>query len=124
MSRIIKRVAAIGAAVAIGAGSLALAAPSADAAKVYKKPGSATVKEGRKVVREADKQKCLTLKEAQKIVKGAGYRGEGVQYWYGKGKADYVIVEFDGSKCAQAAFLVYDNGDTYGWVNGYLMQWD
>ena len=46
MSKIIKRAAAIGAVVAIGAGALAFTAPTADAA-TYKKPGSVTVKEGR-----------------------------------------------------------------------------
>ena len=127
MSKIIKRTAAIGAAVAIGAGALAFSAPTADAA-TYRKPGSVTVKEGRKVVREADKQKCLTLKEVRKIVKGAGYvatdedNGGTTNVWYGKGKAAGLVVEgYDTGKCATAAALIYDNGNAYAWLDGRVL---
>ena len=82
MSKIITRIAAVGAAVSIGAGGLALTAPTADAA-TYKKVGTATVKEGSKVVREADQQRCLTVKETRKIVKGngeyLGIKGAGIR---------------------------------------------
>ena len=124
MSKMIKRVAAVGAAVAIGTSALAMTAPGAAS-----RTGSATVKEGDKVVREADKQKCLTLKEVRKIVKGKGtaYDGHGADsytggtYWIGKGKADYLVVEFNGSKCAQAAYLYYDNSDAYAWIDGKVL---
>ena len=121
MSKIIKRTAAIAAAVAIGAGSLALVAPSEASAATYKKQGSATVKEGRKVVREADKQKCLTLREVQKIVKGAGVAVEGGRGWNATGKAEVLVVAFGHGKCADAAILGYDNGDAYAWLDGRVL---
>lgn len=100
------------------AGFVATAAPAGAATTG---PGTATVAEGRKVVREADKQSCLTLKEAQKIVHGKGDRAEGGRYWMGKGKADVLFVEFDGQHCAQAAYLYYDNGNAYAWLNGRVL---
>ena len=120
MSKIIKRTAAIGAAVAIGVGVGALAATAPDASAAGK-VGTATVNEGRKVVREADKQRCLTLKETRKIVHGNGTRMEGGWYWYCKGKADILIVTFNGSKCAQTTLLGYDNGDAFAWIDGRVL---
>jgi len=118
MHSIIKKSAAIAATtVALTAGALTVGAPDASAAST----GTVTVKEGRKVVREADRQGCLTKKEARKIVKGTGNQGEGITYWYGKGKADYLIVEFNGGRCATGAYLVYDNGDAYAWIDGQVL---
>ena len=124
MSKIITRIAAVGAAVSIGAGGLALTAPTADAA-TYKKVGTATVKEGRKVVREADQQRCLTVKETRKIVKGNGEYlgvedGNANYYWKATGKAEFLLVQYHGG-CANAAALVYDNGNVYSFLNGGLV---
>lgn len=111
------------AALAVTAGlGLAVTAPTAEAASYG--TGTVTKKEGRKVVREADKQKCLTLKEVRKIVKGKGtYAGDGDYVWYGKGSVSGLVVSFDdwqgGNRyCADVAGLVYDNGSVYVWAGG------
>ena len=110
MHKIITRTLGVGAALAVGLGAMAATAPSASAASHV---GTATVKEGRKVVREADRQRCLTLKETRKIVHGTGSRdaNPGTYYWYAKGRAEVLIVEYSGG-CAVFSGLQYDNGDT------------
>lgn len=120
MNKNLKRLAGLGVAAAAGLGMLAVTAPSASASTV-KSHGTATVSEGRKVVREADRQKCLTLKEVRKIVHGSGEQAEGGRVWFGKGKADFLFVEFNGGKCAQGAYLFYDNGDAYVWIDGRVL---
>lgn len=86
MHKIFTRTAAIAAALAVGAGALAVGAPSASAAST----GTATSAEARKVMRQAEDQRCLTLKEARKIVKGNGtYSGTdslGARYYHWSGK--------------------------------------
>lgn len=115
-----RRLVALAATTAVLGGGAAALAPSNAHAASYG-TGTATVSEGRKVVREADKQSCLTLKEAQKMVKGKGYAVEGGRVWNGKGKAEALYVEFSGSKCAQGAYLLYDNGDAYAWIDGRVL---
>ena len=120
MSKIIIRSASVAAAVAIGAGSLALATPSASAA-TYRSAGTATVAEGRKVVREADEQRCLTLKETRKIVKGNGreYAVDGPTRgfaWKGKGNVARLNVTFVHG-CADFVYLDYRHGRTLSWAN-------
>ena len=57
----IRRTATILSALVIGAGTLALATPEASAAS----RGTATKSEARKVVKQGERQKCLTIKESQ-----------------------------------------------------------
>ena len=116
----VRRLVALAATTAILGGGVAALAPSNAHAATFG-TGTATVKEGRKVVREADKQKCLTLKEVRKIVKGNGNQMEGGRSWNSKGKGDWLGVEFSGGKCATSAYLVYDNGDAYSWVDGKVL---
>jgi hypothetical protein len=86
MHKIFTRTAAVAAAVAIGTGALALSAPDAGAAS----RGTATATESRKVMRQAEDQRCLTLREARKYVKGTGtYSGTddiGARYYHWSGK--------------------------------------
>jgi hypothetical protein len=115
-----RRIVALAATTALLGGGAAALAPSSAEAATYK-TGTATVKEGRKVVREADKQKCLTLKEVRKYTKANGsYAGEGDYVWEGKGKAAFLVVHFEG-KCAGGAALYYDNGDAYAWFDGKML---
>lgn len=71
------RLVAIGAAVALGAGLLAFAAPADAGANV----GTATVAEADKVQKETFKQSCLTPKEVAKIVHGNGDLSEEDSGW-------------------------------------------
>jgi len=76
--------------------------------------GTVTVKEGKRVVRAADHQKCLTLKEVRKIVHGQGTvvgkdSDSRYQTWDGRGKADYLDVIF-WHGCADAVYLVKHSG--------------
>lgn len=116
MNSIIERVVGIAAASTIGLGGLAVMAPDVNA---YSK-GTVTRSEGRKVVREADWQQCLTMKEIRKIVKGSGSPMEGGRSWKGRGKVDFLGVEHYGKRCAVGVYLIMDNGDTLSWVNGQI----
>jgi hypothetical protein len=118
MNRIIRKtVAIVASTVALAGGGLALTAGDASAAS----RGTATVAEGRKVVREADRQGCLTLKEARKIVKGNGteYTVEGPTrgwQWKGSGNVRTLDATFIHG-CADFVYLDYRHGRTLVWSN-------
>jgi hypothetical protein len=85
MNKLIIRTASVAAA-ALTIGGLALAtAPNASAAS----RGTASTSEAHKIVREAQNQRCLTLREARKIVHGNGtYSGVddlGARYYHWAG---------------------------------------
>jgi len=88
MSKIIKRIAAIITAVAIGGGLMAVTAPTADAAS----RGTVTRAEAKKVVNEAMRQKQLTKNEVRKIVHGKG------KSKYFAGCADVYTLTYKGTK--------------------------
>ena len=102
---------------ALGAGVVGAAPAPAAEAKTYKKPGSVTRTEARKVARALDRQKCLTLKETKKIVKGAGYDvtdDEGEPGWVdrdwkpAKGVESFGVSYFKG--CAAVGAYTFTNG--------------
>lgn len=119
MSAKIKKVVGTGvSALALGVGMIGVTAAPSQAAT---SKGTATVSEGRMVVREADRQHCLTLREVRKIVHGNGEQMEGGRFWRATGKADFFGVEFNGGKCAKATYLVYDNGNAFAWIDGRVL---
>lgn len=82
-------------------------------------PGSVTVSEGRRVIRAADHQRCLTLKETRALVHGSGVlvgkdSASRYQTWKGKGKASFLDVVYVHG-CAIGAWLDYDNGRQLSW---------
>lgn len=119
MNAKIKKVVGVGvSAFALGVGMIAVTAAPSQAAT---SKGTATVSEGRKVVREADRQHCLTLREVRKIVHGTGTKYDTGWAWRGTGKADVLAVEFNGGKCVQTAILGYDNGNALAWIDGRVL---
>lgn len=84
--------------------------------------GTATAKEARKVVREAEDQRCLTLKEARKIVHGNGtYTGTdeiGARYYHWSGKGNVRTLDIsvlDG--CTDLVVVDWRRGATTAWGN-------
>lgn len=116
MNKTISRIAGITGAVALGVGALGAMAPDASAAG----RGTATKTEARKVVREAESQRCLTLKEARKIVKGNGtYIGSddlGARYyhWAGTGSVRTLDISVLGS-CTDLVAVDWRRGATTYW---------
>jgi len=107
----VRKIAAIAAATIAVTGIVTTIPTDAHAAS---KAGTVTVSEGRRVVKAADHQRCLTLKETRKIVKGQGTlvgkdNDSRYQTWNGKGKADYLDVIF-WHGCADAVYLVRHSG--------------
>lgn len=94
---------------------LSMPAGTADAAGY----ATVTVSEGRKAVREADEQGCLTYKELRKIVGGKGHvvkRGGRTHYtWPGKGKALGLYVVTRSNGCADHVSLDYNSGAALRW---------
>jgi len=123
MHSIIKKSVAIAATtVALSTGALALTAGDASAAS----RGTATATESRKMVRQAEDQRCLTLKEARKIVKGNGtYIGTddlGARYyhWAGKGNVRTLDISVLGS-CTDLVVVDWRRGATTYW--GHYARW-
>ena len=118
MHKVITRTAATLAATVAIAGGFALSAPDASAAS----RGTATATEARKVVREAERQRCLTLKEARKIVHGNGtYSGTddiGARYyhWSGKGSVRSLDISVLGS-CTDLVVVDWRRNATTYWGN-------
>lgn len=118
MNKIITRTAAVAATV-LTIGGLAMAtAPNASAAS----RGTATSSEARKVMREAENQRCLTLREARKIVHGNGtYSGTddlGARYyhWAGKGNVRTLDISvLDG--CTDLVVIDWRRNATTWWGN-------
>jgi hypothetical protein len=123
MRKIITHAAGITAAIAVGIGVVAVTAPSADAAS---STGSVTRKEGRKVIREGDRQKCLTLKEVRKMVHGNGKKtwdADGYKEYTWKGAKKSGVYElwvgFDNkTKCANWGEMSNRNGDFFSFYSG------
>ena len=123
MHSIIKKAAAIAVTtVSLAVGASALSATDASAAS----RGTATTAEARKVVREAESQRCLTLREARKIVKGNGtYTGTdslGARYyhWEGKGNVRTLDISVLGS-CTDLVAVDWRRGATTYW--GHYARW-
>ena len=108
MSKLKTRVAAVGMALALGAGSLALSAP-ADAASHG--PGTVTKAEAKRVNKQLDKQRCLTQKETFRIIHGTGNtddKAERTIWWEGRGSVISFTVKFK-KKCAYKTILWEDS---------------
>ncbi len=118
----IRRLTGIGAAVAVGLGSVAMTAAPAEA-KAIRSNGTVTRAESDKLGRQLEKQRCLTKREAQKITGARGQAfatGEaGLKGWAAKGKGSVTVaaVVFYGT-CGAFAVTEYRNGTTkesYSW---------
>ena len=94
------------AALALAGGAAAVTAMPAEAA--IKGKGSVSARESDKVLRAMSKQRCLTIKETQRIVKGKGTKVRAtaknrhvVWSWNGTGAVDKLEVQYD-KGCAYA----------------------
>jgi hypothetical protein len=108
MSRTRKAIMAAVAALALG-GSMATSAATAEAHD-YTTEGTVSAKEANKLFKQAFKQRCLTVHEAQHIVHGSGvenldYNDELTLVFTGTRKSHIVYVELsidDGTGCTTA----------------------
>ena len=115
----VRKIAVLAAATLATVAVTASIAPTSASASV--KGGTVTASEGRRVIRAADRQKCLTLKEVRHIVHGKGVKAAGdyvgtYQTWKGKGKIAFLDVTFR-KGCADGAWLDYDNGKQLSWID-------
>lgn len=121
----VRKIAAIAAAtIATVAVTASIAPTTASAASV----GTVTVKEGKRVIRAADNQRCLTLKETRRIIHGNGVlvgkdSTSRYQTWNGKGKADFVDVVYSHG-CAVGVWFVYKSERQLSWHNWDSSYWD
>ena len=108
MSHTRKAVVAAVAALALGGSMVASTAPAE--AHTYTSEGSVTAKEANKLFKQAFKQRCLTVHEAQHIVHGSGVENldendETTLVFFGTRKSHIDVVELsidDGTGCTTA----------------------
>ena len=108
MSHTRKAVVAAVAALALGGSMIASAAPAE--AHAYAKEGAVSAKEANKLFKQAFKQRCLTVHEAQHIVHGSGVENldendETTLVFTGSRKSHIDVVELsidDGTGCTTA----------------------
>ena len=108
MSHTRKAVVAAVAALALGGSMIASAAPAE--AHAYTKEGTVSAKEANKLFKQAFKQRCLTVHEAQHIVHGSGVENldendETTLVFTGSRKSHIDVVELsidDGTGCTTA----------------------
>lgn len=106
MSHTRKAIIAAIAALALGGSMVASTAPAE--AHTYSKEGTVSAKEANKLFKQAFKQRCLTVHEAQHIAHGSGYEN-----W---GEDDDQVLIFDGTRKSHISQVVLSIDEGSGCV--------
>jgi len=94
------------AALALGGSTVAATIPAH--AHTYTKEGTVSAKEAGKLFKQAFKQRCLTMHEAQHIARGSGYEN-----W---NEYDEVVLVFDGTKKSHISQIQLSISESSGCV--------